>query len=507
MPEEKLSLIEQLLQAVGMNLDDGVGVTASIIISLGVVLICGFLMTRLTKLLKLPNVTAYIITGILIGPFVINLIPHHFIEKTDFISDIALAFIAFTAGQFFKISELKKAGWKVIIITIFEAMAAFIVVFLLCKFAFKLDSAFSLVLAALSSATAPASTMMTIKQTKAKGDYVNTLLEVVALDDVVTLILYSVAISICMALMNNGKVGFMEIGWPIVENLICLVIGFIFGFVLRFLISSKRTTDNRLIIVVAVLLLFCGICALFGQSPLLGCMAIGMVYTNTAKNEEKLFAQVNYFIPPIMLIFFVRSGMNFNFGAFTSSSSIASVPLIVIAVVYFFARIIGKYGGAYLGGLITRAPAKTRNYLGLGLIPQAGVAIGLAAMGARVFASSGTETGQEMATALTTIILASSILYELIGPGCAKLGLFLSHSYGHDDISDVAPVNDLEQGIVENEGSSKEIDTLVAQINQLSKEIAPLEPEAANEEAFTEAAEEYENEVFIRNHRGFINRK
>ena len=343
--------------------------------------------------------------------------------------------------------------------------------------------------------------MMTIKQTKAKGDYVNTLLEVVALDDVVTLILYSVAISICMALTGGGKIGFMEVGWPIIQNLICLIIGFAFGFALRFLISSRRTTDNRLIIVVAVLLLFCGVCSLFGQSPLLGCMAIGMVYTNTAKNEEKLFAQVNYFIPPIMLIFFVRSGMNFDFGAFTSTSSFAAVPLIVIAIVYFFARIVGKYGGAYLGGLITRAPKRTRNFLGLGLIPQAGVAIGLAAMGSRIFETNGLTAE---ATALTTIILASSILYELIGPGSAKLGLYLSRSYGHEDINEVAPISETKQ---EDSTSSKQVDILVAQINKISKEIKEIEPEEKDEEAFNEAAEEYESENYIHNRRGFINRK
>lgn len=502
MPGSNLSLIEKLLDA--LNMSGSVRTASSVIIALGVILICGFLMTRLTKLLKLPNVTAYIITGILIGPSVINVIPQGFIDNTDFLSDIALAFIAFTAGQFFKVSELKKAGWKVVIITLFEALAAFIIVFVLCKFAFRLTTAFSLVLAALSSATAPASTMMTIKQTKAKGDYVNTLLEVVALDDVVTLILYSVAISICMALTNGGKVGFMEVGWPIIENIICLLLGFIFGFVLRFLISSKRTTDNRLIIVVAVLLLFCGVCSLFGQSPLLGCMAIGMVYTNTAKNEEKLFAQVNYFIPPIMLLFFVRSGMTFSFSAFTTSSTFAVVPLVVIAIVYFFARIAGKYGGAFLGGLVTRAPAKTRNFLGLGLIPQAGVAIGLAAMGSRIFESNGLPME---ATALTTIILASSILYELIGPGCAKLGLFLSHSYGHEDINAVAPESEVKGEVVGDDASSKEIDLLAAQINHLSKEITPLEPEEAAEQAFTEAAEEYENENYSRNYRKFVNRK
>ena len=146
-------------------------------------------------------------------------------------------------------------------------------------------------------------------------------------------------------------------------------------------------------------------------------------------------------------------------------------------------------------------PKKTRNFLGLGLIPQAGVAIGLAAMGSRIFETNGFNAE---ATALTTIILASSILYELIGPGSAKLGLYLSHSYGHEDINEVAPISETKQ---EDSTSSKQVDILVAQINKISKEIKELEPEEKDEEAFNEAAEEYESENYIHNRRGFINRK
>ena len=166
------------------------------------------------------------------------------------------------------------------------------------------------------------------------------------------------------------------------------------------------------------------------------------------------------------------------------------------------ARFIGKFGGSFLGSLATRQPKDTRKYLGLGLIPQASVAIGLATLGARTLTSNGMV---EEATALMTIILASSIIFELIGPACAKLGLYLSKSYGHDDIDALAPESTVKDQVV-NE-TTKEIDLLAAQINHLSKEIPPLDVEEANEQAFTEAAEEYENEVFIRNHRGFINRK
>ena len=496
------SLIERLLDA--LSITGSVKTASSIIIALGVILICGFLMTRLTKLVKLPNVTAYIVTGILIGPSVINLIPKEFISRTDFLSDIALAFIAFTAGQFFKKEELRKGIGKIVVITLFEALFSFAFVFSLCFFAFGLKPEFSLILAAISSATSPTSTIMTIKQTKSKGNFVNSLIEVIALDGVIALLLYSISMSICVAASTGNGVDFMDILLPILKNLLCLAIGVGFGFALRFLISSKRTTDNRLIIVVAILFLFCGICSILGQSPLLGCIAIGMIYTNTAKEEEKLFAQVNYFIPPIMLVFFVRSGMNLNFSVFGDSNGLTStVPLIVIVLAYFVGRLVGKFSGSFLGSLATRQPKQTRNFLWMGLIPQSSVAIALATLGARTFTSIGKEAE---GVGLLTIVLAASILFEIVGPGCAKLGLYLTKSYGHDIDVD-APESAVKHEVVEDEGSSKEIDLLAAQINHISKEIKELAPEEAEEQAFTEAAEEYENEVFIRNHRGFINRK
>lgn len=496
-----ISLIEKLLDA--LNMTGEVKATASVIIAIGVILICGFMMTRLTKLLKLPNVTAYIITGIIIGPSVINLIPKEFISSTSFLGDIALAFIAFSVGDFFKIKELKKVGTKVIFITLMEAMMAFVLTFVVCFFLCQLEFSFALVLATLASATSPTSTIMTIKQTESKGKFVNTLLEVIALNNVISLLLYSVAISVCVALSSGGQVGTMEILWPIINNVICVVIGIIFGFILEFLIPAKRTTDNRLIIVVAIILLFCGICALFGQSPLLGCMAIGIVYTNKAKEEEKkLFAQVNYFIPPIMLLFFVRSGMSFSFGALTTPGNLV-VPLIVVVIAYFFTRLIGKYSGAYLGSTIVRAPRPTRLYLGLGLIPQASVAIALATTGARTLTSINME---ETATAMITIVLTAAIIFELIGPGFSKLALYLSHSYGKN-IDEIVPKEEVKKEVVVEKGSSKEVDTLVAQIQRLSKEVGHINDEEIQEEAFTEAAEEYQTETSARNFRHFINRK
>lgn len=493
------SLIEKLVSSLGIT-SSGTAIT---IISVAVILFFGFLATRLTKAIKLPNVTAYILVGILLVPIwkiipagIDGIVPSSVVEGMDFLTDIALAFIAFGAGEFFKLDELKKSGKKVIIITLFEALMAIVVVFSLCYFVLRIDLAFSLVLAALASATAPASTIMTIKQTKAKGEYVNTLLEVVALDDVVSLVAYSIAISLCLTLYHESggsSVSFSSIGMPIIKNIVCLIVGLGLGFVLKWLLPIKRTSDNRLIIVIAILFSFCGFCAILDQSPLLGCMAMGMVYINVSK-DEKLFKQLNYFQPPIMLCFFVASGMRFNLKAFTDMTKIGIVPLFVCALVYFFARIIGKYLGAYIGASITKSEKRIKNYLGLGLIPQAGVAIGLAAMGARLLGGGVGGLGDS----LQTIILASSVLYELVGPGLAKLGLYLSKSYS-EDIDELVP-----QETIKTE-SKNEVDILIEQIKEIQRNSPTRDVVAEDEAAFDEAAEEYFNENI--NRRRFINRR
>lgn len=450
-----------------------------VIVSVSLIMSVGFLMTRLTKLAKLPNVTGYILAGILIGPYCLNLIPQNIISGMGFISDIALAFIAFSVGEFFKFDSLKKSGLKIIVLTIFEALMASIVVFIVMYFVLDLSLPFSIVLAALASATAPASTIMTIRQTKAKGDFVDTLLQVVALDDVVSLIAYSVAISVALASVSGaGGFSFNVVVLPILKNLLMLVIGAAMGYLLKLLMQVKHGSDNRLIIVISVLLLFCGISSLFDVSPLLGCMIIGTVYINLTK-DEKLFLQVNYFSPPILLMFFVVSGLSFNLSAlFSGESIIGSIPLWAIGVIYFFVRIIGKYLGAYLGCLTIKKPKEVRNYLGLALIPQAGVAIGLAALGARTL-------GGDVGSALQTIILASSVLYELVGPVCAKLSLYLSKSYS-TKIEDVVPVEE-----VTPQGQKKsQVDLLIERIHEIERQNATEPTVSQEEQAFTEASEE-----------------
>lgn len=448
---------------------------AGIIISVALMLFSGFAMTRLTKLARLPNVTGYILAGILIGPYVLNLVPQRIIDGTDFLSDIALAFIAFSTGEFFKLPVLKKSGMKVVWITVFEAVLASVFIFILTYFILRLDLAFSIVLAALASATAPASTMMTIRQTGAKGDFVDTLLQVVALDDVVGLVLYSIAISIALASLSGvSGFSFETLGNPVLLNLLVLLLGSIFGLFMKLLMPQKRSKDNKLIISVALLFAFCGVCALLDLSPLLGCMVMGTVYTNIA-DDDKLFKQLNYFSPPLLLLFFVRSGMSFQLDALISpAGALDGVPLLVIGASYFLVRILGKYAGAWLGCRLVGKDRLVRNYLGLALIPQAGVAIGLAALGGA------------MGSDLQTVILASSVLYELIGPGCAKLALYLSKSYS-TKLEDVVVVEEL----TETGEKKTDVQLLIERIQKIQKELPALDSDMSEEEAaFTEAAEE-----------------
>ena len=398
---------------------------APIIVSLAIMLSMGFLMTRITNKLHLPNVTAYIIVGILIGPYVLNLIPSSFVSRSAFLGDIALAFIAFSTGEFFRLDSLKENGPRVAVITVFESVLASVLVFILTYLILHLNLPFSIVISALAAATAPASTVMTIRQTHARGDFVNTLLQVVALDDVVGLILYSVSISVAVTVTSGQAFNFMSVIKPLLLNLAVMALGGFFGFILTKVLSAPHSDDNRLIIALSFMMVFCGLCALMDISPLLGCMAMSTVYINIS-NDDRLFHQLSNFSPPILLLFFVRSGVSFDLGAILSpSGAIGTTPLLVIGILYFVVRIVGKYFGAFIGCQLVGKPATTRNYLGLALIPQAGVAIGLAALGARTL-------GGEMGEALNTIILSSSILYELVGPASAKLSLYLSKSYSEE---------------------------------------------------------------------------
>lgn len=395
-----------------LHIDAISSTSAQVILSLAVMLFSGFLMTRLTKLAHLPNVTGYILAGVLIGPCVLNLIPETVQNGMDFVTDVALAFIAFGVGKYFKLERLRKNGRSVLILTVFESLIAALLIFLVMAFVFRLPIPFSLLLGAIGSATAPASTIMTIRQYKAKGQFVDILLQIVALDDAVALLAFSVCAAIAQAMEGGSGISSKAVLLPILWNLLALAAGALAGFLLHKLIGENRSSQHRLVLVTALLLSITGFCTALDISPLLACMVMGAVYINISGNK-KVFKQVNGFTPPIQLLFFVLSGMRMDLTALKAAG--------LIGVVYFLVRIIGKYAGAWLGAVLGKASVPIRRYLGLALIPQAGVSIGLALLGQRILPA-------ESGALLSTIILSSGVLYEMIGPACAKAAIFLSGS-------------------------------------------------------------------------------
>lgn len=447
--------------------------TASTVIALAAMLFCGFAMTRMTKRLRLPNVTAYILTGILLGRYCLNLIPDEVVDGMDFLSDVALSFVAFSIGEFFRFSTLKKNGLRSFVIALAESTAASVLTFAVLYFGLNMHIAFCIPVAALAAVTAPTSTAVTIRQTGAKGEFVDTLLQTIALDDIIGLVGFSVATSLAASQLGGGTIAASAIWLPLVHNAGAFLLGGLFGLFMKWLMPNGRSTDNRLIISIAVLAAFCGVCALFDISPLLGCMSMGTVYINTT-DDKKLFKQLGYFSPPILLLFFVRSGLQFDFNALLASASIVGkTPLVLVAILYVLLRMAGKYIGAFFGCAVTKKTKKTRNYLGLALTPQAGVSIGLAALGARTV---GGETGE----ALQTVIVAAGVLYELIGPALAKLALYLSGAYT-DKLEELVPETDELRSLSPTE-------QLIRRIRHIQETL----PEPHEEEvAFDEAAEEY----------------
>lgn len=385
--------------------------TTVVLLSLSVVLFAGFLLTRLTKLVGLPNVTGYIVAGVLIGPYVLDLVPRELIQNMGFISDIALAFIAFGVGRYFRKEIFLQTGAGIFVITLVESLLAGVLVTVSMRYIFNLELGFCLLLGAIATATAPASTMVTIRQYRARGEFVNILLPVVAFDDAVCLIVFSLVAGI-LSTAAGTKMTAVAIGLPVIYNIAALAIGLGGGVVLSKLMTPKRSEDNRLILTISLLLGLTGLCSAVNISPLLSCMLFGATYINLTKDKE-LYRQVERFAPPILSIFFIVSGMNLDLSSFLTFG--------VVGTLYFIIRIVGKYFGAFLGCRIVGTSRSVRNYLGLALVPQAGVAIGLAFLGQRILPPA-------LGNMLLTIILSSSVLYELIGPAAAKFALFRSGS-------------------------------------------------------------------------------
>lgn len=445
----------------------GVSEGTRILLVLSVILFAGFVMTRLTNTLNLPKVSGYILAGILIGPCGLNMIPVDIVSHMGFVSDLALAFIAFGVGKFFKKEVILKTGSRIIIITLCEALLAGVLVTLFSVGVFRLEWNFALILGAIATATAPASTMMTINQYKAKGEFVNTLLQIVALDDVVCLLAFSIVAGIA-GHTGDEAMTLSTLMMPVVYNILAMGLGFFCGYFLSRLLIPARSKDNRLILAIAMLLGIAGICASLDISPLLACMVFGAAYINLT-SDKKLYRQINNFTPPVMSIFFIVSGMNLDLSALTTVGA--------IGIGYFLVRIVGKYLGTYLSCMITGTSREIRNYMGLALIPQAGVAIGLAFLGERLLP-------EEMGNLLLTIILSSSVLYEMVGPVCAKMSLFLSGSITTEKMKEVAKQREAEiheEEMEAEEPNSEEADSEETDMEESAFQEADAEELAGDE--------------------------
>ena len=372
---------------------------------LGILLIAGLLCGRLVKLIKLPNVTGYLIAGLVLGPYVTKFIPQQTVNDFNVISDMALAFIAFTIGCGFKRSYLKKVGMTPVVIAIFESLfAVFAVQGVLI--AVGTDPKLAVVLGAIAAATAPAATLMVIKQYGAKGPVTDTLVSVVALDDAVALMAFSVCVAIA-SVLGGGKFEAKTIYMPIIEIVGALFLGALFGLIFKLPLKFFKKASNRQIITVGLVFGCAGIANLLGWSSLLACMACGTVLCNISDESDSILNVADGVTPALYLLFFATSGAALN---------ITILPQIgLIGVIYVLARVVGKIGGAWLGAVIMRAPKSVRRFLGPALIPQAGVAIGLSLVAGEAFPA--------YATQIRAIILCGTLIYELIGPAISKLSL------------------------------------------------------------------------------------
>lgn len=377
------------------------------VLCLAVAMIAGLLMTRVMKPLHLPNVTGFLIAGLLIGPYVLNVFHSEDSATSAVITNIALGFIAFSIGVEFKFSNIKQLGMRVITITLLQAcMATFLVDTVLIIAGFPLP--LCLTLGAIASATAPAATLMVVRQYRAKGPVTNTLLPVVAMDDAIGLMLFSVSLSISQALSSNSALTVQAtVLGPLKEIFLSLFFGCAIGLLIALAMRFFHSRGNRLCLAVAGVLLGSAIASLWDLSSLLLCMAIGAMVVNLRKDAETVMDVVDSWTTPIFMLFFVLSGAELN---------LSVLPTVgLIGVLYILARSIGKYFGSYLGARIVKAEPAIRKYLGITLLPQAGVAIGMAQLALSSLPAFGTQ--------IQAVVLSATLIYELIGPVLTKLAL------------------------------------------------------------------------------------
>lgn len=383
------------------------------LLALAIAILAGLAMSRLIKLIHMPNVTAFLLGGLLIGPSVLGIINQETADSLAIITEVALGFIAYSIGSEFKLSYLKRIGSKPLVITACEGLGAVLVVDAVLVALSLLgipgfDMPMCIVLGAIAAATAPAATLMVIRQYKARGPVCEMLLPVVAMDDALGLMAYAVSVSIAQAMVSGAAMTVTSmVLMPLLEIVGSLGLGLALGFVLSLCAPFFASRGNKLALTIAFILLALALCSLWGLSNLLCIMMVGAVMTNLCKSSKVIVEQTDRFTPPIFLLFFVISGAELNL------SVLPTVGLIGLCYVCF--RVVGKYFGAALGSRIVHAHENVRKYLGFTLIPQAGVAIGLATMTLTKLPAYGRQ--------IQAVILAGTLIYELIGPVITKLCL------------------------------------------------------------------------------------
>lgn len=401
---------------------------STLAICLSLAMIGGLLMSRVAKKLNLPAVTAYLVAGLILGPYCFGAL--HIpgfgfntleqVETFSIISQVAMAFIAFTIGNEFRLTQLKHMGKQAIVVGILQAVVTTIVVdIVLIALHLAFPSVISLpsaiVLGAIASATAPAATLMVIKQYKAEGPLTSLLMLVVAIDDAVGLVLFAVSMGIANAIeMGSISVTGMVVE-PLLEIVLSLGLGSIMGLLLNYVEIFFHSRSKRMTISVAFVMLTAGISMMEFEiggihcsfSLLLTCMMLGTIFCNICETSEELMNRVDGWTVPLNLLFFVLSGAELDL-------QILSDPMVLlIGVLYIAARCCGKYFGAYSSCAMTKCSKKITKNLGITLFPQAGVALGMSLTAATL--SDG--------AIVRNVVLFSVLVYELIGPALTKRSL------------------------------------------------------------------------------------
>ena len=392
------------------------------LLSVSIALLAGLLMTRVFKPFKLPSVTAYLIAGVLIGPYCIGRLgisglgfaSGEDVSRLALISEVALGFIAFSIGNEFRISDLKKTGKQAGIIGIVQAIVAtvFVDVALLVVHLImpdKLSVPQLITLGAIATATAPAATLMVVRQYKAKGPLTNLLLPIVALDDAVGLVVFAVSFGIAKSLMVGGVDLISIIINPLVEIVCSLTLGAFMGWLLTQLEKLFNSNTNRLNMTIAFVFLTAALSMLdfhigpvhISFSSLLVCMMLGTIFCNICPLSHDLMARADGWTAPLFAIFFVISGAELELGVFTDWA------IVVIGIIYILFRSLGKYFGSFWSAKATKCAPQICKYLGITLLPQAGVALGMC--------TTAMQLGED-GNLIRNITLFAVLIYELVGP-------------------------------------------------------------------------------------------